>query len=517
MRKTIIRAGEYHDSVFLLSISKKLRALPGVNQVVAAMGTDMNKTVLEDTGLLDESGRAATSKDLILALDIAEEDVANTVLAELDSCIAGGESGGDGPKDYPSLDMANAAHPDSNLVMISVPGAFAALEAEHALELGKHCFIFSDNVELVDEVALKKLGREKGLLVMGPGCGTSLIGGYALGMMSAAARGPIGIVGASGSGIHQMAMIIDRAGGGISHAIGTGGRDLSDEVGGSTMLAGLELLEQDPETKVLILVSKPPAPATMQRILERVRQCSKPVIVHFLGGDPELVRKAGALAPETLEHAARMAMALVAGETLPASPYEDYARELDPVAASLAKAGGGSLRGVFCGGTHAEEAALVLERLGLTVHSNLPLPCCASLKSPLQSEGDCIIDIGDEIFTQGKPHPVIEPSIINPRIIQEASDPQTGVILLDILCGFGAHPDPAGVVGDSISQVLREAKQRGQELAVVVSLCGVHNDPQDVEGQRRTLEEAGAVVFFNNAQAAYCAGKTILLRRGEKQ
>src|SRR5580704_9603583 len=97
--------------------------------------------------------------------------------------------------------------------------------------------IFSDNVPIAEEASLKHEARERGLMVMGPDCGTAIIGGVPLAFANAVPRGDIGIIGASGTGIQEVSTLIARAGRGVRHAIGTGGRDMHAEVGGLTTLA----------------------------------------------------------------------------------------------------------------------------------------------------------------------------------------------------------------------------------------------------------------------------------------
>lgn len=509
MLQTVIRRNEYHDSVFLLSVSEKLKSVAGVARAIAAMGTDMNKTVLKDTGMLDAEGDAATSKDLIIALDLDESGTVAHILEELDAIVL--DTGGKTVRDteYPTLELAVEADRGANLAFISVPGEFAAIEAEKALDIGLNVFVFSDNVSLEDEVALKRKAEKRDLLVMGPGCGTAVIGGVSLGMMSAVAKGSIGIVGASGSGIHQIVMHIDALGAGVSQAIGTGGRDLSEAVGGITMLQGLDRLDKDPNTSVIVLVSKPPAPKTMARVLERVASCAKPVVIYFLGGDRQLLEDAGAIPAENLEDAARKAVGIAVGREDAAGLSAAFKAELETIAYALRNKQDGSqkyLRGLFCGGTHAEEAALILDAMGVAVHANLPLACCEPLESPAKSVGHSIIDIGDEFFTKGKPHPVIDPSIMTDRLISEGEDPETAVLLLDVLCGYGAHADPAAVLLPSLHRVMETAREQGRDLPVIVSLCGSDKDPQNLHEQKRRIEEAGATVIRSNPRAAYLAG-----------
>jgi succinyl-CoA synthetase alpha subunit len=414
---------------------------------------------------------------------------------------------------YPTLDLALSSSPDVNLVYISVPGEYAGLEARIALDQGKNVFIFSDNVPLEEEVELKQLAKEKGLWVMGPGCGTSVLGGVSVGMMSKIGKGPIGIVGASGSGIHEVAALIDRAGSGITQAIGTGGRDLSKEVGAITMIQGLTYLMGDDETKVIVLISKPPHPESAEKIFSLLEDSSKPVVISFLGRDLPTPKGKNVVLAATLEDAARKALALSRGEALDGGdPVAKIRETLSPEAAEIAKKLRPEqkyLRGLFCGGTHCEEAILLLKDLLGEVHANVAFGGSVVLKDAKQSVGNCLVDMGDEEFTLGKPHPVMEPSILNDRLLQEAEDPEVGVILFDLLLGYGAHKDPAGSIAETLDAIQKKLEKNGRYVSMVVTLTGTGRDPQGFEEQKRRLEALGVRVLPSNAQAALLAGLVV--------
>ena len=371
-------------------------------------------------------------------------------------------------------------------------------------------FIFSDNVPLPDEVALKRTAREKGLFVMGAGCGNSVINGVSIGLMSRIARGNIGIVGASGSGIHEISMLLDHMGLGISQAIGVGGRDLSGEVGGITMTQGLNYLRDDEATKVIVLVSKPPHPETMGKILGLVRECRKPVVVFFLGGDPNLVREAGAYAPSTLEEAAEMAAKLSRGEEPADTDFigkcgnelaETAIREKELLSPKQKY-----VRGLFCGGTHNEEAILMLKGMAPDLHANVRFGNCIFLDNPRVSIGNSLVDMGDEEFTKGRPHPVMDPSILKDRLIKEGTDPEVAVVLFDLLLGYGAHADPVGTIEDALSYIQDKAKAGGRHICLVASLCGTDKDTQGFDNQKQRLEALGVRVLKSNSRAAILSG-----------
>ena len=519
MIKTIIKENLYLDSVFSMTAGRELKKLEGIKSATLVMGTDLNKSVLAEIGALTPEAQAATSNTLIIALETEKEGIEAEAEALLEKLLAGSteKKSGEESREYKSVDAAFDAVPDANLVIISVAGEFAGEEARKALMLGANVFIFSDNVPLEDEIELKQLAREKGLLVMGPGCGTSVIGGISIGMMSKVSRGRIGIVAASGSGLQEVAVLVDRAGEGISQAIGTGGRDLSQDVGGITMLQGIDFLKNDPETDVVVLVSKPPHPETAKKIYSAVSGVGKPAVVYFLGGNRAEIESYGVYSAASLEDAAAIAVALELKQPLPSRDFqariETEYLELAKEEASMLSGSQKYLRGLFCGGTHSEEAVLLLKNMVSDLHSNISFGGAKLLEDPKKSIGNSLVDMGDEVFTRGKPHPVIDPSVMIDRIIEEGSNPETAVILFDLLLGHGCSPDPVGVIFDALKEVREKSEAAGRHLCMICDLCGTEKEPQNYAMQKKVLEELGVHVFESNAQAAIFAGM-VTERRG---
>lgn len=514
MIKTIIKKNSYLDSIFLMNASRELQQIQGVKQAILVMGSEMNKTVLEEIGQLTAEAEAAAPNDLIISLEMDVPGQVSQVLHRFKELILHqSETRRDGDFLYPTMEKALSQVTGANLAVISVPGEFAAREVRRVLERGLHAFIFSDNVPLSDEVELKKEAQGKGLLVMGPGCGAALINQVALGLMSAIKKGPIGIVGASGSGLQEIAVLIDHLGSGVSQAIGTGGRDLSAEVGGITMLQGFKYLEEDEHTRVIVLVSKQPSPETAKKIFAVCGECCKPVVINFLGGDREQIESSGALYASTLEEAAVKSVQLLSGGGLAVGNFVDkYRSQLSTLACEeKQKLGPGRkyLRGLFCGGTHSEEAILVLQDIVKPIYANLSLGGCRRLENLHNSTGHTIIDMGAEEFTRGKPHPVIDPSILNERLCQEGADPETAVLLFDLILGYGAHPDPVSAIAGTLSSLREKAGEEGNRPSMVASLCGSAGDPQGYFEQKRELEKLGVIVLPSNAQAATLAGLII--------
>jgi succinyl-CoA synthetase alpha subunit len=346
---------------------------------------------------------------------------------------------------------------------------------------------------------------------MGPDCGTAIINGAGIGFANVVRRGPIGVVGASGTGTQQVTCLIDRLGSGITHAIGTGGRDLRAEVGGMTMRAAIAALGADEETHVIVLVSKPPAEEVAARVLAAASATGKPTVAIFLGGDSNGSAPPGVELVPTLTAAAQRAVALADGrgpstEAVIDSPGSD---EIERAAESLS-AGQRYVRGVFSGGTLCEEAILLLsDRLG-PIHSNTPLDPRLQLADPLRSEGHTFVDLGSDEFTVGRPHPMIDPTLRNERVRQEAADPETACLLIDVVLGYGANPDPASALVPVLQEIRAVAEAEGRTPpAVVISLCGTEGDPQRLSLQEAALRGAGVLVSTSNAAAALAAGAIV--------
>ena len=477
----------YRDSVALMQLSAQLAARPGIAQAAAVMATERNLSQLREAGLL-AGDVVAGPNDLLIALEgeapaleAALDDAARTL--DRPPPAAGGGVTAIAPR---SLEMGLAAQPAANLALISVPGDYAAAEAMKALRLGLNVMLFSDNVALGDEVALKRAAAARGLLVMGPDCGTAILNGVPLGFANAVRRGPVGLVGASGTGLQLLTCLIDRLGGGVSHAIGTGGRDLSAGVGGMTMLHGVDALAADAATRVIVLVSKPPAPEVAARVLDRAQASGKPVVVCFLGADPAPVAARGLTPAATLEDAA-VAAVRRAG----------IAAEMPLVPAVAPRGERGFVRGLYSGGTFCYEAALLLGDMLPDVFANTPVGRVRPLG---EGRGHTLVDLGEDEFTRGRPHPMIDHRLRLDRIAAASRDPETAVILLDVVLGYGAHPDPAAVLAPAIAAVR-------PGISVVGFVCGTAADPQNLPRQEAILREAGTMLAPSNASAVRLAAR----------
>ncbi len=485
-----------------MQLSARLLALPGVRQASAVMASANNLALLREAGMLEDDV-AAGPNDLLVAID-GDDQAVTAALAEADRALneepSPGPAGGRQPTRPRSLEMGLEAVPGADLALISTPGDYAAVEAMKALRLGLHVMLFSDNVPAAAEIALKRYAAARDLLVMGPDCGTAIIAGVPLGFANVVRRGDIGLVAASGTGLQQVTCLIDRAGGGITQAIGTGGHDLSSEVGGITMLQGLTALAKDPRTRVIVLISKPPAPEVAARVLDLARAAGKPVVVNFIGADPFLIGSLGLTAARTLEDAAVLAVAAASGRA--PEPVRAELRDVPPPAA-----GQRYVRGLYSGGTFCYEATLLLAEVLAEVHSNTPVGGAQPLADVWRSQGHTLVDLGDDVFTRGRPHPMIDPRLRLERLAAEARDPATAVVLLDIVLGYGAHPDPAGVIAPAIAAAIAAAAAAGRRLAVVGFVCGTEADPQNLVRQEATLRDAGMILTRSNAEAARLAAR----------
>ena len=482
----------YRDSVELMRIAAELEGLAGVTRAGLVMATRANCEVLAEAGLFVEAVRNAGPNDLVVAVASDDPDAAATGLELAARRLAGTT---DGPAatatrtHWRTIAEGVADLGGADLALISTPGAYATAESLKALKRGLNVFLFSDNVPIEDEIELKTLAVERGLLLMGPDCGTAILDGVPLGFANAVRRGPIGLIGASGTGLQQVSSLIDRAGSGVSQAIGVGGRDLDARVGGTMMLAALRRLEADPATAVIVLISKPPAIEVAERVLAAAAALATPVVVNFLGGDPAAVRARGLVPATTFEAAATTAVALARGERV----GDDGAAPTDaplPAAAAAAIAalapGQWRIRGLFAGGSLAGEAKLVLR---------------AALGADTATRHE-ILDLGDDEYTVGRPHPMIDPRLRNERIVEVAADPSTAVIFLDVVLGFGSHEDPAGALVPAVREAQELARRAGRSLTVVASVCGTDADPQGRSDQEAKLAAIGVLVAPSNAQAA---------------
>lgn len=491
MLHTIIKENAYQDSVVLMLLTNKISTMDGVNRVSIMMGTPANKDIMGGSGLRTPELEKASANDLAIVLDTEDASIIDGVLVEVDEFLTSQATSDNEVADETvrTWDKAMKMGVDANLALLSIPGTYAALEAEKALDEGLNAFIFSDNMTIEDELHLKQKAHEKGLLVMGPDCGTGIINGVPMAFTNIVRPGKIGIVGASGTGIQEVSTIIDKLGAGVTNAIGTGGRDLSEKIGGITMLDSIAALEKDPQTEVIVVISKPPAKVVRDKVVALLREVSKPVVAIFLGEKPTHHEKNLYFA-YTLEEAAKLAVDVLNGKEVTAL---DESITIPEVSLQPNQK---HLKGYYSGGTLASEAGMLIAD-ALQLKNGL-------IKQDgfvLKTDGNEIIDLGDDMYTQGKPHPMIDPEKRIEMIKHAADDAETAIILLDVVLGYGAHMDMASELAPAIQEVKAKAHAAGRELVVLGTVVGTTSDPQNLMRQKEILEEAGVIVCESNNKA----------------
>ncbi|MEP6815656.1 MAG: FdrA family protein [Marmoricola sp.] len=469
-----LRPGAYADSVTLLQVSRAVQGVDGVDTAQVAMATPLNLDVLAQMGFtLPDS----TPNDMVVAIRLTDPDALDAALAGVEQALTRSVQRGEGDTNLEPHRTTGAAlrdAPSDSLALVSVPGASATVEAMDALDAGRDVMVFSDNVPVQEEVALKRIATDRGLLVMGPDCGTAVVDGLGLGFANATQPGPVGIVAASGTGCQQLLALLDHAGVGVSSALGVGGRDLSSAVGGLSTREALRRLDADPSVELVVVVSKPPAADVAAQMRVYAEGLDTPVLFALLGpGQPDLTAAA-----DTLLRAL--------GHEVPQWP----------VVGGAPRRAGALLRGLFVGGTLCDEAMLVAANVLGPIHSNIPLSPELAVGSDLDAPGHLMLDFGDDALTQGRAHPMIDPTLRLEHLAKVAADPRTGALLLDVVLGHGAEPDPAAALAPAIA----DAVSRG--VPVVVSCVGTTGDPQGLDRQVSALAGAGAEVHLSNAGAS---------------
>ena len=500
MLRTVVKKGSYQDSVVLMLLTNEISTLEGVKKVSIMMATPANKDIFKQSGLDTEELMAATANDMVVVADVDDEAMLDVIMENVEAFLkkqSTSNNASKGAESVKSWDKALDKLPDANLAVISIPGAYAALEADRALDQGLNVFMFSDNVTIEDEKALKEKAHAKGLSVMGPDCGTGIIQGVPIAFTNSVSKGSIGIIGASGTGIQELTTIIDRLGEGVNNAIGTGGRDLSTTVGGITMMDMIDAMEKDETVKVLIVISKPPAQAVREKISARLSGFSKPVITLFLGEKPEY-HEENFYHTYTLDEAARLAVSLVRGKEVPEATVDVDESEFYKAEDNK------TIKAYYSGGTLANEAAMLIKDA-----LNVTDPPEDIEGYMLQLDGNIVVDLGDDAYTQGKPHPMIDPAKRIECMQEAVDDESTGVILLDIMLGYGSHPDMAGALLPTIKELQAKADAANRKVFFVATVCGTRRDYQGYDEAVNKLKDAGVIVCENNKLACQTAIRAI--------
>ncbi|HAH32067.1 MAG TPA: FdrA family protein [Elusimicrobia bacterium] len=514
MIKTIIKKGAYFDSVSLMQVAKALNSLPGVIDSAVVMATKENKGIIKASGLLTPQALKAGDSDLAIAVKTKTPQAAAEALkaAEelLDRKPATAENGVD--RKAAGLNDAVKMLDGANLAIISVAGRFAGTLAMDCLEKNLNVMLFSDNIPLETEVELKKLALRRGLLVMGPDCGTAIINGAPLAFANSVRRGNIGIVAASGTGLQEVSTLISNEGAGISQAIGTGSRDVKLEVGALTLLQGLKMLSADPATEVILIVSKPPHPEILKKIFSEIKKIKKPVAAVFLSGEIKEQIKDNFYQAKTLEEAALKAVCLSKGWQMARAKEIIYDANLKVEAMARKetvrkKPAQKYLRGLFSGGTFVSEAQVILPDIIGSLWSNAPLDKKWKMKDAMRLTENAVVDLGEDEFTMGRPHPMIDYSLRNKMMVSEAEKPEVSVLLLDIVLGYGSNMRPLA----DILPPIQKAFQANKGLSIVASVTGTETDPQVRSRVVKGLEAEGVLVMSSNAAACRLAGRIVKL------
>ncbi len=499
--KAEVRNGVYYDSAKLMQLQRSLASLPGVEDAGVIMGTEANKELLSHINMVTAEVKSAKPDDLVIVVKAKDAKIAEEAIKRVDELLNQRKGGMEQEYLPHSLEQAAKALPNASWVLISVAGRYAAGVAREALSLNKHVFLFSDNVTVEDEIALKQQATRQGLVVMGADCGTAMIGGIGLGFANKVRNGPIGVVAAAGTGLQQVTSRIHQLGSGITFGIGTGGRDLSEKVGALTFRQGIDVLSRDPDTKVIVLVSKPPAPRVAEDMIRIARKAGKPVVINFIARALTALQMDNLFFATGLDDAARLAVELA---NHPPKWEGDRDLHLERFAS-----GQKFLRGLFSGGTLAYEAQHILEGYLPKVWANAPIHKEFKLPNSNVSQEHSIVDLGEDEFTVGRLHPMMDNELRIRRLYEEANDPSVAVIMIDVVIGYGSHPNPACELAPAIAKAKADAKKAGRYLEVVAVVTGTDEDPQDLNLQITQLKDAGAWVDTSNEVVVRYAGRLL--------
>jgi FdrA protein len=486
----------YVDSVVQLGGMRAMREVPGVQWASAVMATPANVQALQAEGMVAADLETAGANDFCLAVRADSPQSAEQALdAGAATIFTSREPAAEHAEQRArSVRQAVAAQPGANVAVISVAGDYAGLTAFQALGAGLHVLLFSDNVPVATEIALKAYARSNGLLLMGPGAGTAMLGGTCLGFANVVTPGRVGVVAAAGTGAQEAMCLLDRWGVGVSQVIGLGGRDLSEQVGGQMARSAIAALRDDPGTDAILLVSKPPSRQVAHAVLDTAGPT--PLIAALIGLDavgfpvPE-----GVTLARTLETGVVGALAVL-GHSAPDTTVL-FGPRIDQVRSRLAPHRT-AVRGLFSGGTLCYESLVILGSVLGAVYSNTPINPSWRLPAPPGSH-ECI-DLGEEEFTRGRPHPMIDPEARIDVLREHASDQHVAAVILDVVLGYGAHRDPAALIAPVCAQVMSKGGPQ-----VVAYVLGTEQDPQRLHAQRDLLVDAGCIVTETAARASLAA------------
>lgn len=519
----LVKSNYYRDSLNLLKISDIMkRSSSGIVEAVVIMGTKTNKAVLVKLGFPSTKINQATESDLIIAIEAVDKGSVDSALRKVEELLHSDGSSdtsnlvSENPTD---LDSALVSMSNANLALISIPGEYVKDLSIKLSNEGIHQQIFSDHVPLDDELTIKEYAAKKGVLVLGPGAGTSIINGKGIGFSNVLRRGPVGIIAAAGTGLQEVSSLLDQCDIGVAYGLGVGANDPKEKIGGLMMLEALKVLEELPDIEIMTIVSKPPSPRAKKQIIDYiVKHGKKKYVLAFLGGghDDSLPNstKSKIVQVTTLASAVFAVAGLTSNELYKQSLVR-LRIEPEILQRSVAKEWKGFgqqqkyIRALYTGGTFAYETQVILNGILKDLFSNAPTGRTKKLPQSSKSKKHSILDLGEEEFTQGRPHPMIDPTIRRLRLVEESQDPEVGVVMMDFVLGYGSNPDPVGAVLKEIGQVKATARKSGRYLSIVTHVCGTKRDPQGYDESVRKLENAGALVFPTNALAAIASAQII--------
>lgn len=507
----------FRDSIQLMRLSEEVKKLAGVSDAVVAMGTETNRRLLQDLGLLGRESKNAGDGDLVIAVRTSEGANTAEVMRRVQQLVMSPPAGARGQRTtvFHSVRTAMDRTGKANLAIVSVPGWQAFDPTMELLRNGVNVHLFSDHVPLEQEITLKSYASSHGLLVLGPGAGTSIINGVGLGFANSVRKGNVGIVASAGTGIQEVSTMLDSIGLGVSAALGVGGTDVKEEVGGLMMKDCLTLLEKDEKTRTIMIVAKTPREKVIREVMAHAeRVTTKPVVACFLGLDPPSADGGRIVYAKTLHSAVSRAASIAGGAEEEAfraqigSSFEELSKASKAAASSL-NPGQRFVRGLYSGGTLAHETLLIFKELIGEPYSNTPLSDGFSLRDPNLSKGNSVVDLGDESFTAGRAHPMIDPTLRRLRIAQESKDEEVAAIMLDIVLGYGSASDPGGSLLGAIGEARESSRKRGGEVAFMAHICGTNSDPQPLGVQREMLSKAGVFLFPSNALLSAAAALVV--------
>lgn len=518
-----VKKGYYRDSIQLLKISEEVKKISGVREALIAMGTDTNKELLKMLGFTYEAIDSITPNDLIIAIGAESEEALSNAYSVAERLLEEG-IGEVSSEYYSDIDDALEKNPDITLALISIPGQYVKDIAIKLINKGINLHIFSDNVPIQDEVEIKRRAYEKGVLVFGPGAGTVIVKGLGLGFSNKVKVGNVGIVAASGTGLQEVSSLLSEVGIGISYGLGVGGNDVKDVVGGLMTMSSLKFLEEDPDTNILALISKVPERFTEDKIIDYINMhVTKPIVINFLGGHEHPSSKTK-IFTYTL-HQTILQVAKLVSEDKYLEAVNKYSIEFDDllkIANELKRRLSTKqkfIRGLFVGGSFTNETLVILREMINNIYSNSPIEGVYKLENPFISVANSIIDIGDEVFTRGRPHPMIDPTIRINRLYKEAVSDDVAVILLDFVLGYGSHNDPVGSHMDVIKQIIETNEKLKRHVIIISHVCGTNEDPQNLQEQinkLKSLNSDDVIIMPTNALAAFLAGLIVTYKPKEK-